>query len=146
MATAMVFKGRGFEASEIELIENVVESYPKLSRQELANTVCELLEWRRPGGGLKTWEAKDLLISLEEAGRFRLPALRSGRPRGSHTSVPCTVRGDPGELRLTKAIRRAVRARRRLYAALRTEADWASPHCPRKHSRSLCRPAIVEVE
>jgi hypothetical protein len=98
MATAMVFKGRGFEASEIELIEDVVGSYPKLSRQELANTVCELLEWRRPGGGLKTWEAKDLLLSLEEAGRLQLPALRSGRPRGSRTAVPCTARGEPGEL------------------------------------------------
>jgi hypothetical protein len=97
MTTVMVFKGREFEASEIELIEEVVEGYPKLSRQELANTVCELLEWRRPNGGLKTWEATDLLICLEQAGRLRLPALRSGRPRGSRTSVPCTVRGEPGE-------------------------------------------------
>lgn len=97
MTTVMVFKGREFNASEINLIEEVVEGYPQLSRQELANTVCELLEWRRPNGGLKTWEAKDLLISLEKAGRLRLPALRSGRPRGSRTTVPCTVRGEPGE-------------------------------------------------
>jgi len=97
MTAAMVFKGRVFGASEVELIGEIVESYPKLSRQELANTVCELLEWRRPGGGLKTWEAKDLLVSLAAAGRLRLPALRSGRPRGSRTAVPCTVRGEPGE-------------------------------------------------
>ena len=80
MTAAIVFKGRSFDASEVELIREIVGSYPKLCRQELANTVCELLEWRRPGGGLKTWEAKDLLVSLETAGRLRLPALRSGRP------------------------------------------------------------------
>ena len=97
MTSTIVFKGRQFEAFEIELIEDVVERYPRLSRQELANTVCELLEWRRPNGGLKTWEAKHLLIFLEQAGRLQLPPLRSGRPRGSRTSVPCTVQGEPGE-------------------------------------------------
>jgi hypothetical protein len=54
-AATITFKGRRFEPEEVALIEQVVASYRRLSRQELANTICELLEWRRPNGGLKTW-------------------------------------------------------------------------------------------
>jgi hypothetical protein len=95
-ATALSFKGRRFEAEELHLIEEVVATFPRLSRQELANTICELVDWRRPNQGLKTWEAKELLEILERAGRLRLPPLRPGRPRGSKTSVPQTARGAAG--------------------------------------------------
>ena len=96
MAVAIVFKGREFTSAEIELVGEVVTTCSGLSRQELAKTVCELLEWRRPHGGLKTWEARDLLVTLEETGRVQLPPPRSGRPRGSRTGVPHTARGAPG--------------------------------------------------
>lgn len=92
-ATSLSFKGRHFEAEDLGLIEEVVATFPRLSRQELANTICELVDWRRPNQGLKTWEAKELLEVLERAGRLRLPPLRSGRPRGSKTSIPRTARG-----------------------------------------------------
>ena len=88
------FKGRGFSTSELRLIQEVVVSCVGLSRQELANTTCELLGWQRPNGGLKTWECKELLAQLESAGLIELPALRAGRPRGSRTAVPRTVRGE----------------------------------------------------
>ena len=39
----LVFKDRAFKTDELELIHEVVDSCPRLSRQELANTVCELL-------------------------------------------------------------------------------------------------------
>lgn len=85
------FKDRSFTPAEISVIEEVVGSCPGLSHQELANTVCELLDWRRPNGGLKTWEARDLLEALERAGSLRLPPARPcGRPRGSRTSIPST--------------------------------------------------------
>jgi transposase len=93
---AITFKGRCFEAAEIGLIEQVVASYGRLSRQELANTICELLDWRRPKGGLKTWEARELLEMLESLGRVQLPPQSSrGRPVGSKTRVPHTAQGDP---------------------------------------------------
>ena len=94
---ATVFKGRAFRAAEIDLIGEVVTDCAGLSRQELANTVCELLGWRRPNGGLKTWECKELLEQLELAGVVELPALQRTKPRGAHTSVPRTARGEAAE-------------------------------------------------
>lgn len=91
--TAVIFKGRCFGVDDLRLIEEVVGRFPRLSRQELANTICELVDWRRANEGLKTWEAKELLEVLERAGRLRLPPLRSGRPRGSQTKVTLTARG-----------------------------------------------------
>lgn len=90
----VAFKDRTFSAAELTLVREVVARYAGLSRQELANTVCELLDWRRPGGGLKTWECKELLATLEARGMLALPTLRSGRPRGARTLVPHTERGD----------------------------------------------------
>lgn len=100
-AEAITFKGRRFEPAEVSLIEQVVASYPRLSRQELANTVCELLDWRRANGGLKTWEAREMLERLESLGRVQLPSPSSrGRPLGSTTRVRHSARGEPqAELR-----------------------------------------------
>lgn len=97
MVSSMEFKGRVFTASDLELIREVVLDCAGLSRQELANTVCELLGWRRPNGGLKTWECKELLEELGSAGVVVLPALRRTKPRGARTSVPRTGAGEPGE-------------------------------------------------
>lgn len=91
---AVSFKDRAFSETDLALVRDVVSRCAGLSRQELANTVCELLDWRRPGGGLKTWECKDLLAELEARGSLSLPVLRPGRPRGARTSVPHTERGE----------------------------------------------------
>jgi hypothetical protein len=91
---SILLKGRVFTAFELELIQEVVAAWAGLSRQELANTTCELVGWRRPHGGLKTWEGQELLARLEAAGLIELPALRPGRPRGSQTGVPRTGRGE----------------------------------------------------
>jgi transposase len=92
----IVFKGRRFGTDDLRLIEEVVGSCGLLSRQELANTVCELLGWRRAKGGLKTWECRELLEVLEREGRVRLPAASSrGRPRGRSTTVVESKRGEP---------------------------------------------------
>ncbi len=48
-----------------------------ISRLELANTVCELLDWKRPSGGLKARECNDLLERLESQGVLTLPEKRS---------------------------------------------------------------------
>ncbi len=58
------YKGRQFSIADLRLISEVVTDFGRLSRQELANTVCELLDWRRPNGGLKTWESKALLADF----------------------------------------------------------------------------------
>lgn len=93
----IVFKDRAFSSEELRLIQEVVGDHHRLSRQELANTVCEILDWRRPAGGLKTWEAKELLAVLDQRGLLQLPALRTTKPRGARTSIPRTGLAEPPE-------------------------------------------------
>ena len=71
------FCGREFSTEELSLIQEVVETCSGLSRLELAHTVCELLEWKRPGGGLKARECRDLLERLEHQGVLTLPDKKS---------------------------------------------------------------------
>jgi hypothetical protein len=71
------FCGRKFTAEEVSLIQEVVKTCTGISRLELAYTVCELLEWKRPGGGLKARECRDLLERLESQGILTLPDKKS---------------------------------------------------------------------
>jgi hypothetical protein len=67
------FCGREFTAKDVSLIQEVIETCAGLSRFELAHTVCELLEWKRPGGGLKARECRDFLERLESQEVLTLP-------------------------------------------------------------------------
>jgi len=71
------FCGREFTAEEVSLIQEVVETCAGISRLELAHTVCELLEWKRPGGGLKARECRDRLDRLESQGVLTLTKKKS---------------------------------------------------------------------
>jgi hypothetical protein len=93
---ARSFAGREIGLDEMGMIREVVESCPGVTRMELANTICELLGWSRPSGGLKGRECRELLEGLEAAGVLALPEKRKGRPVGSITRVPITKQGDPG--------------------------------------------------
>lgn len=91
----LTFKGREFGSDELAVIKDVVGNLQRLSRQELANTICELLDWHRPSGRLKTSEARELLEMLDAAGQITLAAASSrGRPRGSKTKIPLTAAGN----------------------------------------------------
>src|SRR5438093_13027908 len=68
--------GRRFTAQEVELMRVVARDYAGLGMTEIARTVCELLEWKRPNGGLKNHECRQLLERLAADGVLRLPALR----------------------------------------------------------------------
>lgn len=84
---AVAFCGRVFTAGEIDLICQIVSDFPCLSRHELAHTVCELLDWRRPNGGLKSPESVELLDRLCQMGRLPpLPALRKTKSRGAQAT------------------------------------------------------------
>jgi hypothetical protein len=85
------FCGRRFTAQEIELMRVVARDYAGLGVTEIARTVCELLEWTRPNGGLKNHECRQLLERLAKEGVLTLPALRKlgGRgPRRANLSQP----------------------------------------------------------
>lgn len=90
------FLGRQVTQKDLALIREVVTVCDGLSRAELANTVCELLDWKRPLGSLKGRECGEFLEKLESNGLLRLPEKRMGRPVGSRTDVPVTERGEPG--------------------------------------------------
>src|SRR6056297_468404 len=76
------FCGRQFTSKEMTLVCEVVSTCGGISRQELAYTVCELLDWKRANGKLKERECRDFLEHLEQAGLLKLP---EKKPTGSHT-------------------------------------------------------------
>jgi hypothetical protein len=92
------FCGREVNGASLIEIKEIVESCSGLSRTELANTVCELWDWRRPGGGLKTVECRQFLEQLESRGLIDLPPGRAGRPPGVKTCVKRTQSGDELEV------------------------------------------------
>ena len=88
--------GRTFSEAELRVVCQIVASGGSRSRTQLMVQVCGRLRWRRPSGALKIRECRDLLETLQCAGRLRLPPKRTGRPRGAGTEVPCTAAGQPG--------------------------------------------------
>ncbi len=78
----VTFCGRTFRAQEVELMRVIAHDYAGLGVTEIARTVCELLEWKRPNGGLKNHECRQLLERLEAEGALRLPGLRKLGGRG----------------------------------------------------------------
>ena len=96
-AISLEFSGRSFTRADVGLIREIVGTYGNLTRHELAQTVCELLEWQRPNGGAKWRECLDLLVKLEEMGEVELPALRQTKAQGTRTRVPHSEAGEPGE-------------------------------------------------
>jgi hypothetical protein len=67
------FCGRVFSDEELDLIRDTVHDCNGLSRTELAYTICELLEWKRPTGRLKGRECHEFLEGLQSAGVLNLP-------------------------------------------------------------------------
>ncbi len=74
------FLGRAFTPSDLQLIRDVVRSFPALSMTELASTLCELLDWRRPNGKLKYKECRSTLERLQSEGGITLPEVRKTAP------------------------------------------------------------------
>jgi hypothetical protein len=86
--------GRTFSAEELELMRQIAREFAALGVTELARTICELLEWKRPNGGLKNHECRQLLERLQAQGWLTLPAVRRLGPRGPRR-VRLTTRTDP---------------------------------------------------
>ena len=60
----------------------VAHDYAGLGVTEIARTACELLDWRRPNGGLKNHECRQLLERLQAQGVVTLPPLRKSGNKG----------------------------------------------------------------
>ena len=84
IGSGLSFCGREVTPDEFDLIRQITREFSTLSLTELANTLCELLEWRRPNGGLKCPECFAFLQTLQERGLLPwLPPLQPKimRPR-----------------------------------------------------------------
>jgi uncharacterized protein DUF4338 len=79
------FCGRELKPEDLDLIRQITRDFSTLSLTELAHTICELLEWRRPNGGLKSRECYVFLQVLHERGwlPWLSPQPRKLRPRAA---------------------------------------------------------------
>ena len=94
-ATLVTFCGRRFTAQEVDLMRVVARDYAGLGVTEIARTICELLEWTRPNGGLKNHECRQLLERLAAEGALTLPAVRHLGGRGPRRANPGPQHSEP---------------------------------------------------
>ena len=86
--TIRVFSGRTFSSEEIDLIKWTRKTYPKLSRKELAKTVCEFIGWTTPAGVPKRPQCVKFLEQLETEGILQLPPKKETRKKDKTVKTP----------------------------------------------------------
>lgn len=97
MDKPITFCGTPVTEGELKLILDIVNRYGRLSRMELAHTVCELLQWERSTGQPKARECREFLEQLDGQGTLRLPPKRVTKTVGSRTRIPLSAAGEPTE-------------------------------------------------
>lgn len=90
----LTFAGREVSSADLELIRQITSDFAGLGITEIARTACELLEWKRPSGGLKNLECRRLIEHLAGQGLLRLPVRRGAGAPGPRRT-PRTERGEP---------------------------------------------------
>src|SRR5437763_10216408 len=97
----ITFAGRCFSPDELALIRQAAADYDGLGITEIARTICEWLDWKRPNGRLKNHECRLLLERLQDQGLLTLPALRhSGRRGPRAVAIDTTDAPTPVQSRL----------------------------------------------
>jgi len=107
------FSGRRFTSKQLARVQETVARFPKLSRRELARTICEHLKWTTPRGRHKIESCLSMLEALEKQGILSLPAKRVKKTPERHTPrfdngppdppVRCQL-GELGAIRLERVI------------------------------------------
>lgn len=92
------FCGERVSQEQRNEIKEIISLFPSLSRNELANTICELFSWKRPTGKLKTVEAVQYLEVLEDWSIIKLPDSRPGKKKGTRQVIKRTEKSDEHEL------------------------------------------------
>ena len=86
------FCGHALTEAELAMIRGITREFANLAWTELAATICELLQWRRPNGGLKSRECYLFLRELHRRGWMpwlTAPQLRARRtPLAKLTTDP----------------------------------------------------------
>lgn len=93
--TSIYQSGREITPQQIEEIQETIDTFRRLSRAELAKTICEHLEWYTPSGSQKVEACTKLLEKLEERKLIKLPAKRPSSKSGPEAPVEITDKTDP---------------------------------------------------
>ncbi len=70
---------RHFSLNDIALIRETLRRFHRLSRQEIAATLCENLAWTGPNGRLRVGACRQLLVAMEAAQWMPVPPVREHR-------------------------------------------------------------------
>ena len=89
------FCGQRFTRKQIASILDVVETFPLLSRSELALTVCEQLRLQTPSGNNRLRTALNTLAELQDLGLLTLPPPRKQGGRGPQKPIKPSSRTAP---------------------------------------------------
>jgi len=98
MPESVSFCGRTFRGDELVLMRQVARECWGLGVTEIARTLCELLDWKRPSGKLKNHECRRLLEQLAGEGFLTLPELRRLGGRGPRRPHLCRAEAEPAPL------------------------------------------------
>jgi hypothetical protein len=95
---------REFSAADLDLVGEVTRRFPRLSRWELALTICENLGWEAPNGRPRANSCLVLLERLAAAGRVVLPPKvlhqrHRPRPRRAEALPPVSIVGSLADVR-----------------------------------------------
>ena len=63
---SITHSGRRFSADDLALMRQAAQDYAGLGVTEIARTICEWLDWKRPNGRLKNHECRLLLERLRD--------------------------------------------------------------------------------
>jgi hypothetical protein len=88
------FCGQGVTENQIGEIAEIIKTFPRLSRTELASTICELFSWKRPNGKLKSVECRLFLEDLADKGIISLPEGRKQFANKGPAKITRTTKGD----------------------------------------------------
>lgn len=67
------YRNRDIRARDVTFIQSMIQAHPGMGRTALSRLLCEAWDWRQPGGALKEYACRDLLLRLEEWGHLTLP-------------------------------------------------------------------------
>jgi hypothetical protein len=117
------FCGQSVNEEQLREIAEIIKTFPRLSRTELANTVCELFSWKRNNGKLKSVECRLFLEELDQKGIISLPEYRSKYANKGMAKIPRTakagrqsaIRGKLKDLSSISLVRVESREQRRLW-------------------------------
>jgi len=88
------FCGHIVSEERLAEIAEIIGAFPKLSRTELANTICEVFSWKRPTGKLKSVECRQFLESLAAKGIIELPESRTQYANRGASKVQRTAKAE----------------------------------------------------